>query len=150
MYVDALDLLAIDISTEVWTLVYDQALFSLFMGEVCECGSKESRANYQVIIFLHNCICRSLGAKLLIKIDIQRKNEHIFLSRRICSFLFSRLVFEFFCLLSQISRISVQLSISPIFQIVGPHIFLIMFHEICILIVYIVTRCRVNLLFPIV
>ena len=36
MYVDALDILAIDITAQVWALVYDEAFFSLLLGLVGE------------------------------------------------------------------------------------------------------------------
>ena len=55
MYVDALYVFAIDIATEMWSLIYHQTSFSLFMSQMGECGSEESGANYEIIIFLHTC-----------------------------------------------------------------------------------------------
>ena len=36
MYVDAFDILAIDIAAQVWALVYDEAFFALLLGLVGE------------------------------------------------------------------------------------------------------------------
>jgi hypothetical protein len=45
MHINTIDILAIDIASELWPLVYHQALLPLFMSEVCECGAEKSRAN---------------------------------------------------------------------------------------------------------
>ena len=44
--IDALNVLTIDISTQMWALVNDQASFASLFGFVGECGAKEARANY--------------------------------------------------------------------------------------------------------
>lgn len=43
--VDAFDVLAIDITAQVWAFVYDQAPLASLFGLVGECGTKETRAN---------------------------------------------------------------------------------------------------------
>ena len=53
MYVDALYVFAIDIATEMWSLIYHQTSFTLLMSQMGECGTEESGANYKIIIFLH-------------------------------------------------------------------------------------------------
>ena len=42
MHINALDILAIDIATELWPLVYHQALPPLLVSEVCECGTEKT------------------------------------------------------------------------------------------------------------
>ncbi len=53
VHVDALDVLAIDVAAKVRALVYHKASLALPMGEVCECGTEQAGANYQIVIFLH-------------------------------------------------------------------------------------------------
>lgn len=53
MHIDALNILAIDISAQMWSLIYYQTSFALLMGKVGECGSKEAGTNDEIIILLH-------------------------------------------------------------------------------------------------
>lgn len=53
MHVDALNVLTIDVATQVRSLVYHQALLALLVGKMGECGSEETRANYQIVIIVH-------------------------------------------------------------------------------------------------
>lgn len=46
MHIDTLNVLTIDVATQVSSLVYHQALFTLLVGKMSECGSIESRAYY--------------------------------------------------------------------------------------------------------
>ena len=57
-YINTLDILTIDIATQVRSLVNDQALLTLLMSKMCECGSEKTGANYKIIIFIisHNSL----------------------------------------------------------------------------------------------
>lgn len=44
-YIDTFNVLAIDIPTQVRSLVNNQALLTLLMSKMCECGSEETGAN---------------------------------------------------------------------------------------------------------
>lgn len=45
MHVDALDVLTIDVATQMNSLVDDQALLALLVGKMGECGSEKAGAN---------------------------------------------------------------------------------------------------------
>jgi len=53
MYIDALHLFTIDVSSEVRTPVYDQTGLSGLPGTIGKCGTEQARAHNQVIVLLH-------------------------------------------------------------------------------------------------
>ena len=53
MHIDALNILTIDISAQMWSLIYYQTSFALLMSQMGECGSKEAGTNDEIIILLH-------------------------------------------------------------------------------------------------
>ena len=54
MHVDAFHLLAVDITTKVWTLVYYKTFLAHLLSAIGKCGSEQARTNYEVIIVKHN------------------------------------------------------------------------------------------------
>ena len=44
-YIDTFDILTIDVTTQVRTLIYHQTLLALLVGKMGECGSVETGAN---------------------------------------------------------------------------------------------------------
>jgi hypothetical protein len=52
--VDSLDVLAINVSAQVSTLVEDEALFAGASGAVCERRSEKARAYDEVVEFFHS------------------------------------------------------------------------------------------------
>jgi len=52
MHIDALNILAIDISAQMWSLIYYQTSFALLMGKVGECGSEETGTHNEIVVSL--------------------------------------------------------------------------------------------------
>ena len=55
-YIDTFNVLAIDIPTQVRSLVNNQALLTLLVSKMCECGSEQAGTYNQVVVFFisHN------------------------------------------------------------------------------------------------
>lgn len=56
VHVDTLDVLAIDVATQVGALVYDETPLALLVGEMGEGGSEETGTYYKIVIYFigHN------------------------------------------------------------------------------------------------
>ena len=53
MDIDALNVLAIDIATQMWAFIYHQAGLTCLMRLIGKGGSKQARPDYQVIVMIH-------------------------------------------------------------------------------------------------
>ena len=60
MDMDALDILAIDISTQMRTLVDDQTALTLLFGQMGERATIQASSNYQIIVRLHSFLSINL------------------------------------------------------------------------------------------